>query len=274
MKILIIGLGIMGASYASKLTRLGHRVYGHDINPKMQQAAVSQNLIVDANYLTIIDQMDLVLITLYPKDTISFLIEHEKYLTNNQVITDIAGVKTNIMEFVLSNFKFKNRYISHHPMAGREKQSTFFYDEKMFENANCILIDNQQADQEACLLVTKLLSTFGFKKIIQTTPYLHDKLVGYTSQLTHAIALALVKANTEDLTFSATGDSFRDLTRIAKINENLWNELFFENKNILIEEIKHFSKVLNDLQKHLENNDQESVKEYMRDGHDKRKKYD
>ena len=264
----------MGSSYASKLTKLGHDVYGYDINQSTYAEALKHEIIKESLYPNIIKEVEVVISTLYPHDTIDFLRKYEGYFNNKQLLTDIAGVKKEVIEFIENNFAYKSNYVSHHPMAGREKQSHYFYDDSMFKDANCIIVNQETTNIEAVNTLTYLLSNFGFRKIIETTSEKHDFLISYTSQLTHAIAISLINLNDDDLTFDATGDSFRDLTRIAKINEFLWSELFLENKDELINQITTFTNELDKLKKILIADDKESLKIYMRQANERRKKYD
>lgn len=274
MRVVVIGLGIMGASYASMLTKLGYEVYAIEKDETRYLEALKDKIILDDTFNNNLSKADIIINTLYPIDVIKFLKDNESLLNENQLITDIAGVKNQINDFVTNEFKYKENYVSHHPMCGRESRLKFFHDDSMFKNSNCIIIENKLTNRQFVKKLELLLEKFKFKQFIKTSALKHDSLIGYTSQLAHAIALALVNSNSDELTIKATGDSFRDLTRIAKINENLWSELFLENKELLIDNIDNFINELTILKNIIETKDEEKLKSYMKDGHERRKKFD
>lgn len=261
MNILIVGLGLIGASYAKGLKEKGHIIFGVDIKEETINYALKNNIVdyASLNPKDFIENMDLIILGLYPKLILSFIDEHKHLFKKGQIITDVCGVKCFFLNDAIA-LSQPATYISHHPMAGREKSGIEYADNKIFNGMNFLIIND--SNKEGDLNVLKQIGTdlgFGNIKIVDKT--YHDKMIGFTSQLTHAIAVSLVNSDKEEDTKNFIGDSYRDLTRIAMINENLWSELFFSNKEFLIEKITNFEYELKKLKRSLENNDEETLKE-------------
>lgn len=156
----------------------------------------------------------------------------------------------------INSLPLKADFIFGHPMAGREKVGLQFADKNIFKNANYILTPQPKNKTENVKLLKELIYQMGFRNVTEITASEHDEIISFTSQLTHAIAVALVNSDNEKYNTNLfIGDSYRDLTRIAKINSKLWSELFLENKDNLIEKIETFQNKLNDIKEALINND-------------------
>ncbi len=272
MNILIVGLGIIGGSYAKGLKEKGHYIYGVDKLDSTIEYALKNNIIDEGsnNAKDFIEYADLIILGIYPNNLIEFLKENKNLFKENQIITDVCGVKSHFLKEAYELAK-PAKYISHHPMAGREKVGIEFADNKIFEGANFLIINYNNQDYEINLLKS-LASDLKFGKISIISMEKHDKMIGYTSQLAHAIAVALVNSDTEDDTFSFIGDSYRDLTRIAKINKNLWSELFLSNKEYLIDEIDNFQNELNKIKECLIKEDDNILKEIFEESKIRREK--
>ena len=241
MIITIIGLGIIGGSYAKGLTKAGHIVYGIDKDLETIEYAKSKGYILDgsieANQL--VSLADLVIVGLYPNDVVPFIKNNLSLFREGQVVTDVCGVKECICEeatILLGNSYF----IGSHPMAGREKVGIKFADEKIFLGTNFLMCPIESTNQVAIDVVSQMANDLGFGRIHKISPKFHDEMIAYTSQLTHAIAVSLVNSTTSDEVVKFIGDSYRDLTRIAMINEMLWSQLFIENKDALTGQIDSF----------------------------------
>jgi prephenate dehydrogenase len=274
MKILIVGLGLIGGAYAKKLSELGYEVYGVNHRQDPIDFAIKNKYIKagsqDAkDFLNIVD---MVIIGTYPSHIIDFLKEYQPYFKKDLLITDVTGVKSNYIEEATELAK-PATYLAHHPMAGREKKGIEFAHEVVFSKANFIItpIEGYQYDQKYFDMLYKIGQDLEFKNISNLDTKSHDFMIGYTSQLTHAIAVALVNSDNEKDTKKYIGDSYRDLTRIAMINDKLWTELFFENKEFLIENIELFLNQLNKINDALKNNDPEALRELFIKSTKKRK---
>jgi prephenate dehydrogenase len=274
MKIFMIGLGLMGGSYAEGLKKTGHDVYGYDANPEVMKQAITANVINPASHLSLLEESDLIILALYPKDNVEFIKAYGHHLVKNQVITDLSGTKAWMMHEIEPFISEGVSYTSHHPMAGREKNGFHARDVKMFEGANFIIVTGAKSKSTDIDLLKSVANDLKFGKITVTDANTHDELIAFTSQLTHALAVALMHSDHLTETKKATGDSFRDLTRIAKINEVMWSELFLENKEALIKKINDFNHELNLLKKMIENDEFESLKTYLKEAKEKRKAFD
>ena len=241
MKVAIIGLGLIGGSYAIGLSKKGYEVYGVDKNIKTIEYAVENGYIskgfTEANQC--LSFADLVVICLYPNDVVPFIKENLSYFKEGQVITDVCGVKTEIC-YEATKLLTNAHFIGSHPMAGREKVGVMYADEKIFKGTNFLMCPIKGTSNLAIEVVKQMAIDLGFGHIHQISPEFHDQMIAYTSQLTHAIAVSLVNSNTNDEVVKFIGDSYRDLTRIAMINEGLWSQLFIENKTALIDQIDLF----------------------------------
>jgi prephenate dehydrogenase len=261
MKILIVGLGLMGGSYAMGLKEKGHQIYACDINNESIEYAKSNNLIVDGcdDASKYIPTMDMIIIGLYPNYIVDFLKKYNNLFKKGQLITDLCGIKT---YFILEAQKYCGdaEYISHHPMAGREKSGVMYANTEMFKKANFLITPTEKNTTHAIEMMKALGLDLEFGRISVVTPEHHDAIIAYTSQLTHAIAVSLVNADTDIDSKNFVGDSYRDLTRIAKINEELWSELFFDNKDALLKKIGDFERELDDIKTALINGDKELLK--------------
>ena len=272
MKIFIVGLGLMGASYALGLSQKGYEVYGYDSDLNINEKALKDGLIksFDKNHIS---TSDVILLALYPTKNIEFIRENIKYF-NNQLITDIAGTKVLMMNEIIKILPKDTRYVSHHPMAGKEKSGYDFRDPKMFKGANFLIVPSDQSTIDDVETIKQIAIDLEFGNISIYTPLEHDQFIGYTSQLTHMIAVALMLANKDPNLAYTAGDSFKDLTRIAKINEHMWTELFFQNKEILVNEIDLFIEKLNQLKSMLDSNQYDELKEALKKSKEKRLVFD
>lgn len=268
MKIFIVGLGLMGASYATKLSQLGHDVFGFDKDDKTLDKAIMDQVIKGSNFEDL-KNADVVILALYPNQIINFVKENLKYF-DQQLITDISGTKTKLLKELLELLPKSIHYVSHHPMAGREKSGYDHRDITMFNGANFLVIDSKHAQDKHIEIIKQLGIDLGFKKQVVLSDKAHDELIAHTSQLTHLLAVGLMLMNNSELTKDATGDSFRDLTRIANINEVMWTELFLENKVALVDKIEQFNIVLNDLKNDILKSDEQAIRKKLKESRKRR----
>ncbi len=264
----IIGIGVVGGAFAEGLRRIGvSKIYGVDIDPKTLEKARAMG-IIDEGFLDAkipISTSDIVIISLYPNLLKKFMQDNIDFFKNGCIVTDAVGIKSKIIEElkpILDKSKNKIDFIFGHPMAGREKRGIDFADSKVFQNANYILINDIKNKNENLELFENIIYKLGFKNINYLTKEEHDEIIAFTSQLTHAIAVALMNSDNDKYdTNKYIGDSFRDLTRIAKINEDLWSELFLGNKDNLLKMIEQFEKKLEVIKDSLKNENIETLKQ-------------
>ena len=265
MKVLIVGLGLMGGAYAYRLSNKGYTVYGSDINMDSIDYALEKKFIVNGsvNPEDFIKDSDLIVLAIYPTAILSFINRYHDLFHEGQVITDICGVKSSFIHEATKLSK-PAVYCSHHPMAGREKIGIEYSTECVFGGANYLITPLEGTDEFAIDLLKQLGNDLGFKRISVMDIEKHNRMIGFTSQLTHAIAVSLVNSDHDSDTKYYIGDSYRDLTRIAMINENLWSELFLENRKYLLEHIASFEFELDLLKMALYREDKEALCELFR----------
>ena len=266
-KILIVGLGLIGGSYAEGLSKVGFEVGALDINQKSIDLGISKGIIkhgftnVTKEY---VNDFDIIIFSLYPKDLIEWLKQYQSYIKKGAVITDVTGVKSYIDDEIKKFIRSDIEYVLAHPMAGREVYGVENADSKIFKGANYIVIPNEKASEEAICLVEDIGRLLGIKNIVRLSNEEHDEMIGFLSQLTHCIAVSLMTCKESKHLVEYTGDSFRDLTRIARINENMWSELFLLNKEELLKQMDLFLNQFQKLKDAIEKEDKESMKQIMR----------
>ena len=274
MKIFIVGLGLIGASYAEGLKKQGHQIYGYNRTESTLDLAIKEGIIENDNHFEKISEADVIILGLYPEHNVEFLNKYQSFLREGQLITDVSGTKVWMMEEIDKIIPEGISYTSHHPMAGKEVSGYHAKDYKIFKKANFVIVKGKKSLENDEIILRSIAKDLGFGKITVTTPEKHDELIAFTSQLTHVIAVSLVHSDHLEETKNATGDSYRDLTRIAKINENMWTELFLENKQALLKKINDFEKELDDLKNLIKNNDKQSIQKYLKEAKEKRKQFD
>lgn len=258
MKVFIAGLGLIGASYASGLSK-HYQVYGYDQDERTCNVALEKGY-VKAIGLNHLSMCDVVILAFYPTVNIEFLKSHKDLFKSGQILTDVAGTKSFMMKEIEKIIGNDIDYCSHHPMAGKEKKGIDFSDDQIFKHANFIIVPSIKTKSKSQAFLKEMGDLLGFKKQSVIDMEKHDKLIGFTSQLPHAMAVALVNADDFEETQAFTGDSYRDLTRIAMINEDLWTELFFENKYYLLEEMDKFERAFDLIKDAIKREDKAALK--------------
>lgn len=276
-RFLIIGLGLLGGSYAMGLKKRGHIVSAIDINEASINYALEKG-IIDEGAATadpnLISQADVIISGLYPKTIVGWISENQQYFKKNALITDVTGVKCSIIYKIQELLREDCEFIGSHPMAGKEVSGVQFADPSIFLPANLIITPTSKNTQAAIDFLYEFGIELRFNNICILTPEKHDEMIGYLSQLTHVIAVSLMNANDNSHLKEYTGDSFRDLTRIAKINENLWTELFLMNKDVLVNEITAFVDEINDFKQKLMAEDVDGMKQKFIQSTERRKYFD
>ena len=266
-KILIVGLGLLGGSYARALTAQGYAVRCIEINPASLDYALREGIVVDGTTEAdpaLIGESDLVIFALYPHVFREWIGEYGRYLSPGTVITDVTGVKGAVVYDIQAMLPEGVEFIAAHPMAGREVYGVENSTAELFRGANYIVIPTEKNTPEAIALCRELGEVLGFARISELDPEKHDDMIAFLSQLTHCIAVALMTSNTEPHLVDYTGDSFRDLTRIARINEDMWSELFLLNKKKLVAQIDAFTGELHRMRTYLADENVDKMKEMMR----------
>ena len=226
------------------MKRKGFHVSALDINPESIAYALKQGWIDEGAVgfdETLVRQADSIVFGLYPQALLEWIDQYQDSFAPGTRITDVTGVKEQIVAQVQEKLRPDVEFIASHPMAGREVSGVQYADCSIFEPANFIITPTSANTPEGIAWVKALAETLNFRHIAMLSPAEHDKMVGFLSQLTHVIAVTLMNTSDNTHLVDYTGDSFRDLTRIAKINESLWTELFLMNKANLVREIDEFA---------------------------------
>ncbi len=277
MNILIVGLGLLGGSYAESLKKQGYKVSAITRSRSSVDFALSKGII---DYGTteieprLLGNADLVVFALYPHVFIDWIKKNQHLLKSGAVITDVTGVKGCIVGKIQEILRDDVEFIAAHPMAGREVCGVENSTEEIFKGANYIVVPTEKNTMEATELCRDLGEKLGFRQVSELSVEMHDKMIAFLSQLTHCIAVSLMCCNnTPDLEYY-TGDSFRDLTRIAKINDEMWSELFLDNKDALLAEMDRFKASFDELYNKIRTGDREGMREMMRTSTERRKRFD
>lgn len=276
MNIVIVGLGVIGGSFAMALNRIGYKdVYGVDVNEETLKKAKALGIIKEGSTSgkNFFKEADLIIMSIYPKLVIDFVDRNKDNFKSGAIITDATGIKGMFIKEIIDILPEDVDFVFGHPMAGREKKGIDFATDKVFLNANYLITPIERNKEENIKLVENLAMEIGFKRVRRITPEFHDEMIGFTSQLPHAMAVALINSDEEGRdTGSFIGDSYRDLTRIANINEELWSELFLGNKNNLLKAINNFELELDLIKKAIYEDDKDMLMEFFRKSTRRREK--
>ncbi len=276
-KFLIVGLGMIGGSYAKGLTKKGYTVFGIDINATAVEYSLKHGFISDGSSNVdekLIGTADVVIFALYPKTFKEWIKNNQSLFKSGAVITDVTGVKDCIVRDVQDILRSDCEYIAAHPMAGSEKLGIENSDETKFYGANYIIVPTENNTIEGISVCRQIGEILAFARISELSPHDHDEMIGFVSQLTHCIAMTLMTCNDTEKLEEYTGDSFRDLTRIARIDENMWCDLFLLNKDSLLHQMKLFTMEFSKLERMLMEADSEGIKDMMRRSTARRKLFD
>ena len=267
MKILVVGLGLIGGSICKALhTFTEHSVYGCDANPSVARTALEQH-VIDGIITNDCGGFDMIVVSLYPEIVRSWVTEHVQSMTAGTIVIDVAGVKVDIPETMgkLCS-EYGVHYLSTHPMAGKERFGFDASDENLFQGANFILTPLPDTPKSVTALVKNFAHQIGFRRFVVTTPKLHDRMIAYTSQLAHVVSSAYVKSPVIELESGFSGGSFHDMTRIATMNEDMWTMLFMENRESLLEELDVLLGNLQEYRGALADADEERLYQLIADG--------
>ena len=276
-KILIVGLGLLGGSYARVLKRFGFHISAITKEQSSIDYAMEQNIIDEGSVRLdkkIIGEADLVIFALYPHVFVEWIEKNQGLLKSGAIITDVTGVKGSIVYKIQEILRSDCEFIAAHPMAGREVSGVENSTDTMFVGANYIVTPTEKNTQEAINTCMELGRLLGFSNVTTLAPKEHDEMIGFLSQLTHCIAITLMTCNDKENMERFTGDSFRDLTRIARINDVMWSELFVANKAALLEQMNLFIDKFNQLKTMLEEEDIDSMRKMMRHSTQRRALFD
>ena len=266
-EVLIVGLGLMGGSYAKALKRLGFHVAALARRSETIAYAIEHGIIDEGSAEIderLIGQADAIIFALYPGVFKEWIAQNQHLFKPGALLTDVTGVKRCIVYDIQDMLRPDVEFIAAHPMAGKEVYGVENADDRIFHDANYIVVPTAANTPEAIDWCASLGRVLGFRKVSVLSPEEHDRMIGFLSQLTHCIAVALMTCTDNRHLVDYTGDSFRDLTRIARINDDMWSELFLLNKDELLAQMDLFAGEFKELRDLLAADDREGLREKMR----------
>ena len=261
MKIIVYGLGIIGASLCAALKRAGHTVYGRNRSREPIEYALAHGMIDGATDSC--EGADVVFLALPPRIIMKVL--DTEIFSPDTVVADICGVKCPIEEVVFA--KSRNyRYVGTHPMAGKETSGIKSASATLFDGANLILTPRNETNPEALATVKTLGKEMGFTRIVECSAVRHDRMIALTSQLAHVVSNAYVKSPLTDGCVGFTGGSFQDMTRVARLDEDMWTELFLDDADYLTAELGELIRHLTEYQEALQARDGARLRALLKEG--------
>ena len=268
MQIAIIGLGLIGGSLARTIKlHTEHRVLGCDLNPQTIQQAFLMGAIDEELTDAALRDCDLVLVSLYPGAIIEWVKAHAADFKPGCLVIDCGGVKQVICEALTPLARASQwHFLGGHPMAGREHSGFRYARDDLFDNASMILCTDGQDDPELLQSARDFFMDLGFRRVQFTTPRVHDEMIAYTSQLAHIVSSAYVKCPLADKHRGFSAGSFADMTRVAKLNETMWTELFFDNREALLPFVDDLVERVTQYRDALRDNDRDAMQMLLREG--------
>lgn len=264
----VVGLGLIGGSMAKAISYFtGSKVIGYDKNPDVLSQALASGAITKAGTPEDLLACDLILIGLYPQDTVDFVKDHARSIRPGAVVLDLCGIKGHVCRELFPAAKeYGFIFVGGHPMAGKEFSGFAHSDEHLFSGASMLLVPDDSAPERLLKDLDTLFHILGFARTVCTTPENHDQMIAYTSQLAHVVSSAYIKSPTSRQHQGYSAGSFRDLTRVAKLNENMWSELFLCNREPLLEEIDTIVSHLKEYRDAIAKNDRETLTRLLKEG--------
>jgi prephenate dehydrogenase len=275
VKVAVAGLGLIGGSFAKAYKKGGHTVYGFDLNRTMLGYARLAGAIDDELSDNCIGECELVIIALYPQDAIKYLEKNGPLISKRATVIDCCGTKR---EVCAAGFELAKKhgftFVGGHPMAGKQYSGFKHSSANLFNRAAMILVPPRFDDIALVDRVKKLLEPCGFGTLTVTTAEKHDEMVAFTSQLAHVVSNAYIKSPTARAHKGFSAGSYKDLTRVAYLNETMWTELFLENRDNLIKELDFFIDSLGKYRDALHEGDEDTLKELLREGKKRKEEVD
>ena len=270
MKIAVVGLGLIGGSFCKAIKAYTNHTclgVGRSINSKAVQLALHADAIDQAIIPEELGQVDLTIVCLHPQGIIDFILENQQQFRPGSIVIDAGGVKESIVSAVNDVLRERGvTFIGAHPMAGREFSGFAYSLPDLYKGASLILTPVGDVPEEAKKTVEQRARDLKFGRIVYTTPQEHDKTIAFTSQLAHVVSSAYIKSPTVKNESGFSAGSFKDLTRVAKLNEDMWTELFMMNKPALLFEIDNIIQELQNYRNALTEGDAQTMHDLLRDG--------
>ena len=264
----IVGLGLIGGSLARSIKfHSDNVVYGADINETALLQARMVNAIDEQLTEENLGECDVTLIALYPQASVDWALAHLNAFKPGSLVIDCCGVKRYVCDRLYPAFQGSQAvFMGGHPMAGRERSGFSYAQDDLFENASMILAPVPGTDVETVRRAKEIFLSIGFGRVRFTTPQEHDEMIAFTSQLAHVVSSAYVKTPLAPKHKGFSAGSFKDMTRVARLNENMWTELFLENDDVLLAETQHLIDRLTEYRDALKDRDEEKLRQLLKEG--------
>ncbi len=272
----IIGLGLIGGSMAKAIkSRTEHRVVGFDRSVDVVNRALSDKSIDLAGDDDSLSDIDILLVALYPKQTVTFIKERSGFIKKGCVVCDLCGVKRYVCDALGAFGKERGfSFVGGHPMAGREFSGYEYALSTLFDGASMILTPTEGTTRTAFDELSAFFLSLGFSRVVETTPENHDRMIAFTSQLAHVVSNAYIKSPEATLHSGYSANSYKDLTRVARLNEEMWAELFLCNQEPLLDEIDTIIRNLGQYREAIAQNDGDRLRALLKTGSDLKKAID
>ena len=267
MTVGICGLGLIGGSMAKAYKDAGHTVLGFDANQATLGYCSLANITDEVLDEHTIGECDLIFIALYPIAAVKYLESIAHLISKSTTVIDLCGTKAKICEcgFALAD-KYGFTFIGGHPMAGTQYSGIKYSKASLFKNAPMVLVPPKYDDIALLDKIKALLAPAGFGKFSVTTAQKHDQMIAFTSQLAHLVSNAYVKTPTAQNHKGFSAGSYKDMTRVAWLNENMWTELFLQNSEPLLFELDHIISSLGEYRAAIADSDADKLRSLLRDG--------
>ena len=267
MVIGVVGLGLIGGSAAKAFKAAGHAIYAYDINETVTGFARLEGVVDEELSTANIAACDLLLLTATPKATADYLEDNAARISSGTMVIDFCGTKSMIcaLGFALAK-KHGFTFVGGHPMAGLQFSGYKYSKPTLFSGASFILVPPVHDDIVLLDRAKQLLLPLGLKKFVVTTADFHDKMIAYTSQMCHVVSNAFIKSPSAKQHKGYSAGSFRDFTRVSRLNESMWTELFLENKEHLLAELDLLITSLSEYRDAIVADDADTLKGLLRDG--------
>ena len=264
----IVGLGLIGGSLARTIRlHTDHRIYAIDTDPQtMREAALfhAYDGLLDENTLP---ECEVVLVALYPGAVIDWITQHQHLIRRDALVIDCAGVKQTVCSALQRIAHGADwHFIGGHPMAGREFSGFRYTRDDLFDKASMILTPEPGTDLAVLQRAKNFFLDLNFRRVQFTTPQTHDEMIAYTSQLAHIVSSAYVKCPLAEKHRGFSAGSFADMTRVARLNEDMWTELFFDNREALLPEVTGLIDRLTEYRDALRDGDRDAMRRLLREG--------
>ena len=268
MKVGIVGLGLMGGSMAKSIkNRTGHTVYGADLNQETMMLARMCGAIDGALDGDTLPQCDLILAAIRPQATVDWVKAHASQIAKSAILVDLCGVKRVVVEQIAPIAEEQGfAYIGGHPMAGKERGGFNSSSDSLYVGAYMILTPDKRTDMKLLETLQAFFLDVGFARLTFSQPEEHDRIIAFTSQLAHIVSSAYVKSPEAQRRRGFSAGSFRDMTRVARLDEDMWTELFLDDADYLTKELEILIGHLEEYRAALESGDAEKLRGLLKEG--------